>query len=58
LSTSAIPLTDSARPDQAFTLTFALEHEWAKKGGDGAVPHGTRILIRGDLNLFKANDSK
>ena len=58
LSTSAIPLTDSARPDQPFTLTFALEHEWARKRGAGAVPHGTRVLIRGDLNLFKATNNK
>jgi hypothetical protein len=58
LSTSAIPLTDSARPDQLFTLTFALEHEWARTRGTGAVPHGTRVLIRGDLNLFKATNDK
>jgi hypothetical protein len=54
LSTSAIPLTDSARPDKAFTLTFALEHEWARKDGIAEVPHGTRVMVRGDLNLFKA----
>jgi hypothetical protein len=58
LSTNAIRLTDPARADKPFVLTFALEYEKPLHGGDGAVPHGTRVLIRGDLNLFKATDSK
>lgn len=58
LSTSAIPLTDPSRTDKPFTLTFSLEHEWARRGGSAAVPHGTRVLIRGDLDLFKAADGK
>jgi len=55
LSTDAIPLQDPARADQTFTLNFALEYErpWTNSG-PVIVPSGTRFLIRGDLNLFKA----
>jgi hypothetical protein len=58
LSTNAIRLTDPARADKPFVLTFALEYEKPMHDGDGAVPHGTRVLIRGDLNLFKATNGK
>jgi hypothetical protein len=58
LSTNAIPMTDSARPDKTFSLTFAVEYEKPMFDGTGAIPHGTRVLIRGDLNLFKATGSK
>jgi hypothetical protein len=35
-----------------FTLSFGVEHEWARR--DGGVPAGTRFLLRGNLELLKA----
>jgi len=55
LSTDAIPLQDPAREDKTFTLNVAIEYEKPLRSvGTIVVPSGTRVLIRGDLNLFKA----
>jgi len=55
MATNAIPFQDaSAADNRTLTLTFSLEYEKALRGGVDAVPSGTRVLIRGDINLFKA----
>ena len=55
MATNAIPFQDaSAADNKTLTLTFSLEYEKALRGGVDAVPSGTRVLIRGDINLFKA----
>lgn len=55
MATNAIPFQDASTADnKTLTLTFSLEYEKALRGGVDAVPSGTRVLIRGDLNLFKA----
>ena len=58
MSTDAIPLQDPNPEDRALTLNFALEDQKPLKGGSFSVPSGTRFLIRGDLNLFKATQAK
>lgn len=58
MATNAIPFQDASSADnKTLTLTFSLEYEKALRGGANAVPSGTRVLIRGDLNLFKATQA-
>jgi hypothetical protein len=55
MATNAIPFQDASTADnKTLTLTFSLEYEKPLRGSPTGVPSGTRVLIRGDLNLFKA----
>jgi len=55
MATNAIPFQDASAADsKTLTLTFSLEYEKPLRGSPTGVPSGTRVLIRGDLNLFKA----
>ena len=39
---------------QPLAVAFGVEHEGGRHGGDGSIPAGTRLILRGDLNLIKA----
>ena len=51
----ALQLANPNQADKPFTIGASVEFETAlSRPSTGYVPAGTRILIRGDLNLFKA----
>jgi hypothetical protein len=48
-----VVMGDGTSGKKTVGLSFGIEHEWAPKGAN-TVPSGTRILLRGDVDLLKA----
>jgi hypothetical protein len=53
----ALQLTNKDQADKAFTIGLSVDIGTAFRRSGLVVPSGTRILLRGDLNLFKATQS-
>lgn len=49
-----LQLANKDQADRPFTVGVSVDFDGALFRRQGSVPSGTRILIRGDLNLFKA----
>jgi hypothetical protein len=55
----ALQVADKKQPDSAFSIGLSVDFEKARfqHANQPYVPSGTRILVRGDLNLFKASQA-
>jgi hypothetical protein len=52
-----LQLANKDQADKPFTIGFSVDFDGPLHRTGNFVPSGTRLLIRGDLNLFKAAQS-